>query len=111
MRWILTLLLIVAASARASSLDRAALKAVLQRASPQFKRCYERALTDRPELSGRASLRLEIAASGRVTEVTVEFPVEAPRFTQCLRDAAAKLQFLKGPAPYKVAWPIVFNPE
>lgn len=110
MRSWLALLLLSSIAAHASSLDRGALAAVLQRASPGFKRCYEKALQHSPELSGRARLHLEITAGGRVSEATVEFPVEAPELTQCLREVAAKLQFLKGPAPYRLVWPILFRP-
>lgn len=102
-------LLLWAASAHGSSLDRSSLKAVLQRASPAFKRCYEGALAVTPELTGNARLHLEVAASGRVSNVTVEFPIEAPQFTQCLREVASKLQFLRGPAPYFLTWPILFK--
>lgn len=93
-----------------SSLDRGPLRKVLRAASPDFKRCYEAALQrDPPGLEGRAQLKLTVSASGRVEEVEVTFPVEAPQFTQCLRDVAIKLRFLKGPAPYKLVWPVVFR--
>ena len=106
----LTLTLLLAGTSSASSLDRDALKAVLQRASPGFKHCYETALKrETPGLSGRARLTLTVTAGGRVDEVTVEFPVTDPQFTQCLRDVAMKLHFGKGPTGYKLIWPIVFQ--
>jgi hypothetical protein len=108
-RCLLTVLLLLATAASASSLDRAALAAVLWRASPGFKRCYERALEGQPQLEGRARLHLEIAASGRVSAVTVDFPEDAPALTQCLREVAAGLHFSRGPAPYRLVWPIQFQ--
>lgn len=93
-----------------SSLDRTALKAVLQGGSPGFKRCYEAALQrDPPDLSGLARLTLTVAPSGQVSEVSVEFPLIAPDFTRCLRGVAMKLRFFKGPAEFKLIWPIVFS--
>ena len=109
MRAFIAVLLLLAAPALGSSLDRAAVKAVLQRATPRFQRCYERALAERPALAGKAIVRLEISTGGRVETVTVDFPHEVPEFTQCLREAALRLQFLKGPAPWAVAWPIHFK--
>jgi hypothetical protein len=102
--------LLLIALVASSSLDRTALKAVLQRGNPGFKRCYEDALKHHtPALAGKARLTLTITAAGKVDDVTIDFPVDAPQFTQCLRDVALKLHFLKGPAGYKVVWPIVFQ--
>ncbi|MDP1824447.1 MAG: AgmX/PglI C-terminal domain-containing protein [Archangium sp.] len=93
-----------------SSLDRTAIKAVLQGGSPGFKRCYEAALRrDPPDLEGRARLTLTVAPSGQVSEVSVDFPMIAPGFTQCLRGVALRLRFLEGPAGFKLTWPIVFR--
>lgn len=93
-----------------SSLDRAAIKAVLQGGTPGFRRCYEAALeSDLPDLGGRVRLTLTVAPSGRVSEVSIEFPLVAPAFTRCLRGVAMKLRFFKGPAEFKLIWPIVFR--
>lgn len=93
-----------------SSLDRTALKAVLQGGTPGFRRCYEVALeSDQPDLGGRVRLTLTVAPSGQVSGVSVEFPMVAPEFTRCLRRVAMKLRFLKGPAEFKLIWPIVFS--
>jgi hypothetical protein len=95
-----------------SSLDRGVIKPVLHAASPRFKRCYERALKrDQPELEGKARLTFTVQPSGKVSEVEVEFPMVAPEFTQCLREAGLRVRFLKGPAEIKLVWPIVFKRE
>jgi outer membrane biosynthesis protein TonB len=93
-----------------SSLDREPIKKVLHAANPAFRRCYEAALErDAPGLEGKAALKLSVGENGRVDEVEVDFPTDAPQFTQCLREAALKLRFLKGPAPYRLIWPIIFR--
>ena len=93
-----------------SSLDREPIKKVLHSANPAFRRCYEAALKrDAPDLEGKARLKISVGESGRVDEVEVEFPSDAPQFTQCLREVALKLRFLQGPAPYTLIWPIIFR--
>lgn len=83
---------------------------ILSAASPDFRRCSEDALKrDPPGLEGRAQLTLSVSADGHVEDVTVRFPIDAPLFTQCLREVALKLRFLRGPAPYKLVWPVVFR--
>jgi hypothetical protein len=100
---ILTLLVLT------SSLDKEPIRRILHSADPGFRRCYEDALKrDDPGLAGKARLKISVGESGRVDEVEIEFPIDAPQFTQCLRDVAIKLRFLKGPSPYKLIWPIVF---
>ena len=90
----------------ASSLDRGVLRPVLQAASPQFKRCFE---TAGPEVSGKTRLTLTVLPNGTVFEVEVEFPLVAPDFTHCLHDVALKLRFHRGPAMFRLIWPIVFK--
>ncbi len=93
-----------------SSLVREPIKRILHSATPAFRRCYEDALKrDDPGLAGKARLKISVGESGRVDEVEVEFPIDAPQFTQCLRDVALKLRFLKGAAAYKLIWPIIFQ--
>ena len=93
-----------------SSLDRNVIKPVLQAAAPDFKRCYERARQrDQPEFAGKASLTLTVQPNGTVSEVAVEFPMIDSEFTQCLREVALKLRFLKGRGEFRLIWPIVFK--
>ena len=110
MRFLLAAVLLTSAASAASSLDRALLQSVLRRGSPAFKRCYQRALQVRPALAGKARLTLDVAADGKVSEVTVEFPMLADDFTACLREGAMKLRFPKGPAAFRVVWPVDFKP-
>lgn len=110
MRSVLAGVVLLSGVSLASSLDRTALKAVLRRGTPGFKRCYEAALRrDRPDLAGKARLVLTVGPSGQVTEATVEFRLDTPDFTACLREVAMKLRFLKGPAQFQVTWPIQFK--
>lgn len=117
MRLFLALLSCWAGAAQASSLDRTSIEAVLRRAAPHFKRCYEAALKQAgPGLAGKAVMRFTVSHTGQVREVTIEFSigdggVAAPLFVQCLRDRALRVQFPAGPDTYKLVWPVAFRSD
>ncbi len=104
------LLILLALPVQASSLDRQFLAKVMRTATPGFQRCYQAALKrDGPHVEGKVVFALAISETGAVTEVTVELPLEAAPFEQCLHDVAIKLRFPKGISPFRIKWPVLFR--
>lgn len=111
MRTTLLLCLLLSSAASASSIDKELVARIIRRQNPAFHACYETALkSEIPGVSGKANLKIAINSEGKVTQVDVDFPQPAEKFTTCLRDAAMELRFPKfGPGePIKIMWPIVF---
>lgn len=92
--------------AEASSLDRELLKRVLRKGD--YRSCYEAALRTDGPFEGKASLRFEVDAGGKVTDVHVSFDRDLPSFTGCLRREGMKLRFPLG-GPFQVTWPLIFK--
>jgi len=59
-------------AARAAGIDPAETQALVRSHLPEIRRCYERGKMDDPELRGRVTLRISVAASGAVASAAVE---------------------------------------
>lgn len=92
------------------SLDRSTVMSVVRRHTAGFRACYERALRARPDLSGRVSLRVELAPDGRVTAASVQGDtINDPDLSACLVARARAMRFAPtAGGPITLTWPMVF---
>jgi hypothetical protein len=76
-------------------------------ARPRFKQCWEQ--TPSTQQTGRASLRVNIAPSGRVSTAEVK-DSDLPEFVnRCLVGEARRMQFPAASDPTVVTFPLVFR--
>jgi hypothetical protein len=68
---------------------------VVRAGTPALQRCYERALRVRPELGARLTIRVQITASGRVSQVTplAASPVLPDALVSCMRNTSRQWRF------------------
>jgi hypothetical protein len=106
------------AAARPVAVDDEALSArkqaeiarVISDGRPRLKVCYQRALTrDDTLVYGDLTIRLAIAASGKVQRVHVAGPAAFRALEPCLETAISKWSFPSGSEPYAAAFPLALR--
>lgn len=96
------------------ALDRADIQAVIQRSQGDLKHCYERGLQKNPGLSGRVEVKIVIAATGTVSQATVETSsLNDETVEQCLAERFYRLRFPEpdGGGIVIVRYPLVFTAQ
>jgi hypothetical protein len=93
------------------SLDREAIRRVIQASNARVRGCYERGLTRNPELSGKVTLELVIATTGKVSSSRVSSSdLDDREVEDCLADVGQSLTF---PRPkggsVRVAYPFILQ--
>lgn len=79
------------------SIDRDIVRRVLRRHVPALRGCYDRALAQKPGLTGNVAFALDIGADGRVSKVEVlEGTLGDAKVERCMAELARKWEF---PAP------------
>ena len=80
------------------ALDPTSIRSVLTAGMPALQRCYELGLKQRPDISGRFTLRIAVDPAGQVHRVTPQTDgTNVPdELLQCIRGAALRWRF---PAP------------
>jgi len=77
---------------------------------PSLATCYQRALVkDDSLVHGKVTVRVSIAASGRVERVRVAGPAPFRAMQPCLATAIAKWDFPSAPAAYATEFPLVMQ--
>jgi outer membrane biosynthesis protein TonB len=77
---------------------------------PSLATCYQRALVkDDSLVHGKVTVRVAIAASGRVERVRVAGPAPFRAIQPCLATAIAKWDFPSAPAAYATEFPLVMQ--
>lgn len=106
---------IVAAPAHEARPELPLPASVRARLSAGARRCYERALKDTPQLSGRLVIELETDGQGRITTARRSHAstIASPAFESCVLAAARSLAVpaTDDGAPAKTAVTLVFRPE
>ena len=83
-----------AASPAPTGLDPAKTQATVRSHLSEIQRCYERGRMDYPELKGRVTMRIAVAATGSVTSATVESSSLANSAVEsCISSAIAGWKF------------------
>jgi hypothetical protein len=95
-----------------TDMDDAAVRAILQRRSNQFRYCYEKALARNPKAGGVIDVELTVATTGRakVTKADVKGPVDSVML-ECVRRQLSRVRFPKptGKAPGTVKQALAFS--
>jgi len=82
----------------------------VRNAFPEYRVCYDAALSRKSDAAGRVQVRFDIDASGAVANACIQPPVlQDGVAVECMLARFKKLQFGSGP-PAKVVYPIVFKP-
>jgi NitT/TauT family transport system substrate-binding protein len=78
-----------------------------------LRACYTAALANQPGLRGRVALRLQIDASGAVSDSAIESSTLAsPAAEKCLTLAARRIKFPKtSGGPVRITYPLVFQSD
>jgi len=85
---------LVAPAERSGHLEPDQISAVVRAGLDPLRRCYERSLKMTPELVGKLTLRMRVAADGRVLRAEAKGTSELPADLQrCLAQAAGRFQF------------------
>lgn len=104
------LLAVAAATALASSLDRAPILAVIRAHAGELQRCYARELQDHPA-HGTLVLKIHVRGSGTVSSVTVKSSeLDSPALERCVVGAVKTWTFPRGPQGYVLVFPFRFEP-
>jgi len=76
-------------------------------------RCYKASLKRRPELQGRAVIKLDLEVGGRARQVSVELgpSLQDAGLRACLEVTLAGLSYGQSPKPMKVETPIFFRAD
>lgn len=97
------------ADARMGTLDPEQISPVLQQGMPSLKRCYEQSLRRAPELTGRFTLAVRVAADGHVARAELRGDAGLPAdLTRCIASQAKLWQFPQ-PAGGPVAFEVPVN--
>ena len=91
----------------------AAVQGAIRQNIAALRACYTAALANQPGLRGRVALRLQIDASGAVSDSAIESSTLAsPAAEKCLTLAARRIKFPKtGGGPVRVTYPLVFQSD
>ncbi|MCA9620416.1 MAG: TonB family protein [Myxococcales bacterium] len=91
-------------------LNEAVVRRILWHNAGLARSCYQKALEDRPGLSGRVVLELAIGPAGAVTTVTIRQGMD-PEVDACVRRAMKRMQFpaRDGGGVVRVGYPLVFR--
>lgn len=93
-----------------SARKQAEIARVISDGRPRLKVCYQRALTrDDTLVYGDLTVRLAIAASGKVQRVHVAGPAAFRPLEPCLETAISKWSFPSGSEPYGAEFPLVLR--
>lgn len=78
-----------------------------------FRACYTAALQNQPGLRGRVVLRMEVDATGAVSDSEVESStLGSPAAEKCLTLVARRIKFPRPTgAPVRVTYPLAFQPD
>jgi hypothetical protein len=90
--------------------NQAAIARVVGDGRPGLKDCYQRALVrDDSLVHGKVTVRVSIAASGRVDTVNVAGPAAFRALAPCFETAISRWTFPAAPAPYTTEFPVVLQ--
>jgi hypothetical protein len=93
-----------------SARERATIARVISDGRPGLKACYQRALTrDETLVYGDLTVRLSIAASGKVGRVSIAGPPEFREVEPCLEAVISRWSFPAAPEPYAAEFPLVLS--
>jgi outer membrane biosynthesis protein TonB len=94
------------------TLDTGKLRSYIQRKQPSLRYCYEKELKNSPDLSGKLSIRITIALTGRVSSVEIEENSLNAAVASCAKANVLRWRFPKpeGEAVTLVL-PLVFSPS
>jgi TonB family protein len=82
----------------------------LRAAVPDLESCYRQATSADPSLGrGELLVRLGIASSGKVKDVSIETALESAALDRCVREAAARWTFPVSREAYGVQFPVVLQ--
>ena len=91
-------------------LDAASIAKVMARIRPAMKRCYDVALGDDPEASGKLQVSLTISAAGTVEKVTVTPSGKLPASVgTCVSRVVKTARFPASSSSTNVTYPVVFT--
>jgi outer membrane biosynthesis protein TonB len=90
--------------------NRASIARVINDGRPYLKACYQRALSrDDKLVQADVKVRVSVAASGRVTNVSVRGPAPFHVLEPCLERAISHWDFPAESAPYTAEFPVEFR--
>ena len=90
--------------------SNAAFSRVIKHGRPDLQRCYQRALRQDPKLgSARVTVSINVAASGRVTDVSVAPPLPTGALETCLESAVSRWAFPPSPVEYETQVPLALS--
>src|SRR5262245_31854436 len=90
--------------------NRSAIGRVIKDGRPYLKACYQRALSrDDKLVQGDVTVHVSIAASGRVTGVSMRGPAAFRVLEPCLEQAISRWDFPADSAPYTAEFPVEFR--
>lgn len=90
--------------------NRSEIARVIKDGRPYLKACYQRALSrDDKLVQADVKVRVSIAASGRVTNVSVRGPAPFRVLEPCLERAISLWDFPAESAPYSAEFPVEFR--
>jgi serine/threonine-protein kinase len=96
----------------AGTVDPLRTQAVVKEHLPEIQQCYERGRMDDPELTGRVTVRINIASGGTVTAAAVESSsLGDSRVEACIVNAVRGWKFPEptGGAPATISYPFNFH--
>ena len=95
-----------------ATLDKAAIRRVMQDNQAQVAYCYERELQHDPSLATRLKIAFDVAPDGTVLGVVAEAPSGNATLDQCVLDRVKRWRFpaFTGESSIRVVWPFVFAP-
>ncbi len=88
--------------------DAASIKATVQRSGPAMRRCYQDQLKSQPDLAGKVTLHITIAADGQVSQVKASGGLDA-ELEECMMAVARRLRFALAASETRVNFPFVFK--
>ncbi|MAT28992.1 MAG: hypothetical protein CMN29_29210 [Sandaracinus sp.] len=91
-------------------LTRGAIRRTVRRHQPEVRFCYEQALTQRPDLEGRVTVRFVVDPEGTVRTAVAQ-PTEgmSSRVGDCVGQAVRRWSFPSSPGVTSVTYPFVFQ--
>ncbi len=96
----------------AGGLTMEEVRRVVARQRGQIRFCYEQALTSRPDLSGRVSVRWVVSPDGHVATSGIDASrtdIHASQVESCVAQAVSRWTFPAGDGPTAVTYPFVLQ--
>jgi hypothetical protein len=86
------------------------LQTVVARAQPRFVACFRTHAAALSAATGRATVELSVASSGKVTSAAARVPLATPALARCLEEEALALRFPRHPdRELRFSFPLVYR--